>query len=58
VVRWKDNSDFNIVVDLAGNNGDATSVRGEFAGYTRTRFDSGSVIAGFDMVFFGDKRAR
>jgi hypothetical protein len=56
VVRWRDNSDFNIVVDLAGSNGDATSVRGEFAGYTRTKFDPGSVIEGLGMVFFGEGR--
>lgn len=54
IVRWRDNSDFNIVVDLAGNNGDATSVRGEFAGYTQSKFDPGSVLAGLGMVFFGE----
>ena len=56
-VRWRDNSDFNIVVDLAGSNGDTTSLCGEFAGYTRTKFDPGSVVAGLAMVFFGEGRS-
>jgi hypothetical protein len=56
-VRWRGNSDFNIVVDLAGNERDTTSLRGEFAGYTRTKFDPGSVVVGLAMVFFGDGRS-
>jgi len=53
-VRWKDNADFNIVINLAATNGDTTSLNGEFAGYTRTKFDPGVVLAGLYMVFYGD----
>jgi hypothetical protein len=53
-VRWRDNSDFNIVVDLNGSSRDGTSVRGEFTGFTRTKFDPRSVFLGLGMVFFGE----
>ena len=56
-VRWRDNSDFNIVVDLAGSDGDTTSLSGEFAGYTRTKFDPGLVVAWLAIVFVGEGRS-
>lgn len=52
-VRWNNNSDFNIVVDLSGTN-NTTSLCGEFVGYTRTKFDPWSIVAGLGMLFIGD----
>jgi len=57
VARYKNNADFNIVVDLTGNKGGATSVRGEFVGRTQTKFDPGSILAGLGMVFFGERHS-
>jgi hypothetical protein len=47
-----DSADFNIAVDLTATNGDA--VRGEFIGYTKTKFDPGSILIGLGMLFFGE----
>ena len=39
VIRWRNNLDFNIAVDVAALDGSLTSLRGEFAGRQETEFD-------------------
>jgi hypothetical protein len=57
VARYRNNGDYNVLVDLTGNNGSATSVRGEFAGYTRTKFDPRAIFFGLGMMFFGERHS-
>lgn len=54
-VRWNNNSDFNITVDLIGTNGDPTIVRGEFLGYTKTKFEPRSLLFVVGMLFSGER---
>jgi hypothetical protein len=53
-VRWKSNADFSLHVDLTGSDTDSTALRGEFKGYTQTRFDPVAPFQGLAMLFFGE----
>ena len=52
-VRWKSNADFYIGVDLAAGDVGSTSLRGEFVGYTETKFDPNVLWQGPAMLLFG-----
>lgn len=49
-VRWKNNLDFNIAVDLAARNGGLTSLRGKFIGRQETEFDPKVLLIGPAMM--------